>query len=385
MRTRSLRQISRVRYQPGDRLWLAALSRLVSRRRWGEVFMVTPATLLAWHRQLVARKWDYTSRRRPGRPSTAAAIHKLVIRMATENPAWGHRRVQGELVRLGHPIAAASTVWQILHAAGIGPAPRRTGPTWKQFLTAQARSILAIDCIHVDTVLLQRIYALIVIEHGTRRVHLAGITANPDGGWTTQAARNFLMDLGQRAASVKFLIRDRAGQFTGSFDAVFTAEGIRVLLSPPQAPKAAAIYERIIGTLRRELFDRLLIVNDHHLRQVLTEYLQHYNTARPHRALGQLTPAQADTRPPEPVILADHRIRCRQVLGGLTHEYYVVGLPHRAATERRRSSTQIVFPSPTGRLGEQLCWSGPWTGFSAGTPTVRAVNSRWTDQTRPVS
>ncbi len=212
------RQISRVRYEPGDRLWLAALSRLVPRRWWGEVFPVTPATLLAWHRRLVARNWDYASRRRPGRPSTAAAIRKLVIRIATENPTWGHRRVQGELVRLGHPIAV-STLWQILHDAGIGPAPRRTGPTWKQFLIAQAHCILAVDFVHVDTVLLRRVYALIVIEHGTRRAHLAGITAHPDGAWTTQAARNFLMDLGHRAASVKFLIRDRAGQFTSSFDA----------------------------------------------------------------------------------------------------------------------------------------------------------------------
>jgi putative transposase len=212
------RQVGRVRYQPGDRLWLAGLSRLIPRHRWGVVFAVTPATLLAWHRRLVARKWDYPSRRPPGRPRTAAAIRKLVIRMATENPTWGHRRVQGELVKLGHRIAA-STVWQILHAAGIDPAPRRTGPTWKQFLTMQARGILAADFVHVDTVLLRRIYALIVIEHGTRRAHLAGITAHPDGSWTTQAARNFLMDLGQRAASVKFLIRDRAGQFTGSLDA----------------------------------------------------------------------------------------------------------------------------------------------------------------------
>ena len=231
------RQISRVRYQPADRLRLAALSRLIPRRRWAEVFAVTPAPLLAWHRRLVTRRWDYTSRRHPGRPPTAAAIRKLVIRIATDNPAWGHRRVQGELVKPGHPIAA-STVWQILHDAGIDPAPRRAGPTWKQFLTAQARGILAVDFVHVDTVLLRRLYALIIIEHGTPRVHLAGITANPDGGWTAQAARNFLMDLGQRSASVKFLIRDRAGQFTGCFDAVFTAEGVRVLASPPQAPRA---------------------------------------------------------------------------------------------------------------------------------------------------
>ena len=292
------RQISRVRYQPGDRLWLAATSRLIPRQRWAEVFAVTPATLLAWHRRLVARKWDYTSRRRPGRPSTAASIRKLVIRIATENPTWGHRRVQGELVKLGHPIAS-STVWQILHDAGIGPASRRTGPTWKQFLTAQARGIIAADFVHVDTVLLRRIYALIVIEHGTRRVRLAGITTHPDGAWTTQAALNFLIDLGQRAASAKFLIRDRAGQFTSSFDAVFTAGGIRILASPPQAPRANAICERIIGTLRRELLDRTLIVSEHHLRRALTEYLRHYNAARPHRSLGQLTPAQADTRTPD--------------------------------------------------------------------------------------
>ena len=131
------------------------------------------------------------------------------------------------------------------------------------------------------------------------------------------------MDLGQRATSVKFLIRDRAGQFTSSFDAVFRAEGIRVLASPPQAPRANAICERIVGTLRRELFDRLLIVNEHHLRRVLTEYLRHYNAGRPHRSLGQLTPAPADTRRPEPINIAEYRIRRKQVLGGLTHEYYV--------------------------------------------------------------
>ena len=146
---------------------------------------MTPGTLIAWHRRLVTRRWDYTSRRRPGRPSTAAAIRKRVIGIATDNPAWGHRRVQGELVKLGHRIAA-STVWQILHDAGIGPAPRRTGPTWKQFLTAQGRGILAAGFVHVDTVLLRRIYALIIIEHGARRVHLAGTTANPDGAWTNK-------------------------------------------------------------------------------------------------------------------------------------------------------------------------------------------------------
>jgi putative transposase len=283
---------------------------------------VTPAALLGWHRRLVIRKWGYSSRRRPGRPLTAAAIRQLVIRIATDNPMWGHRRVQGELVRLGYQIAA-SAVWQILHDTGIDPAPGRTGPTWKQFLTTQARGILAADFVHVDTVLLRRACALIVIEHGTRRVHLAGITAHPDGAWTAQAARNFLMDLAQRATSVRFLIRDRAGQFTDSFDAVLIAEGISIPASPPQAPRANAICERVIGALRREVLDRLLIVNEHHLRQVLTEYLAHYNTARPHRALDQLAPDQADTQPPEPINLAEHRIRRKQVLRGLTHEYQI--------------------------------------------------------------
>ncbi|MBV9161248.1 MAG: integrase, partial [Pseudonocardiales bacterium] len=174
------RQVARVRYTPADRMWLAALSRLVSRHRWAEVFPITPATILTWHRRLVARRGDYTTRRRSGRPPTAAAIKNLVIRMAAENPTWGHRRVPGELVRLGHRIAA-STVWQILHDAGIDPAPRRSGPTWRQFLTAQTKTILAVDFVHVDTVLLTRIYALIAVEHGSRRAYLAGVTAHPTG------------------------------------------------------------------------------------------------------------------------------------------------------------------------------------------------------------
>lgn len=161
------RQICRVHYMPSDRVWLAALSRLLPRCRWAEVFAVTPATILAWHRRLVSRKWDYTARRQPGRPPTATTIKNLVMRMATENRAWEHRRVQGELVRLGHRIAA-STVWQILHDAGIDQAPRRSGPSWRQFLTAQAQAVLTVDFVHVDTVLLRRIYALIAVEHGSR-------------------------------------------------------------------------------------------------------------------------------------------------------------------------------------------------------------------------
>jgi transposase len=172
--------VGRLRWGHADRVWLAALSRLVSRRQWPEVFPVTPATLLRWHRDLVARKWDYTGRRRPGRPSTGTSVKTLVVRLARENPAWGHRRIQGELARLGHAIAA-STVWEILHAAGIDPAPRRAGPTWREFLAAQAHAIIACDFLVAETVLLRRLYVLVFIEHGTRRLHLAGVTAHPTG------------------------------------------------------------------------------------------------------------------------------------------------------------------------------------------------------------
>ena len=316
------RQVARVHYRPVDRMWLAALSRLVPRRRWAKIFSVTPATIMAWHRRLVSRKWDYTARRHPGRPPTAAAIKKLVIRMAAENPTWGHRRVQGELNRLGHRIAA-STVWQILHDAGLDPAPRRSGPTWRQFLTAQATAVVAVDFLHVDTVFLRRIYALIAVEHGSRRAHLIGVTAHPSGAWTTQAARNLLMDLADRATTITFLLRDRDSRFTTAFDAVFAADGIRILTSPPRAPRANAICERMIGTLRRELLDRILIVNERHLRRILTVYLQHFNTARPHRTLRQLAPAQAESQPPPVINLADHQIRRRPILGGLTSEYQI--------------------------------------------------------------
>jgi hypothetical protein len=230
--------------------------------------------------------------------------------------------VHGELARPGHWIAA-STVRQILHDAGTGPAPRRTAPSWRQSLTAQARGILAAGFIHAGTVLPRRACALIATGHGTRRAHLAGITAHPDGARTTQAARNFLMDPGQRAATVKFLIRDRAGQFTSSSGAVPAAEGIRTLASPPQAPKANATRETMTGTLRRELPDRLLITGERHRRQALTGNLIHCNTARPHRSPGQLTPAQAGSQPPELINLADHRVRRKQVPGGPNSEYYV--------------------------------------------------------------
>lgn len=269
-----------------DRLWLAALSRLVHRRRWAEVFPVTPATILRRHRRLVARKWTYTDRRRPGRPPTGVSIRTLIVRMARENPTWGHRRIQGELARLGYTITAstASTVGEILHAAGIDPAPRRAGPTWRQFLTAQAHAIVACDFPVVETVLLKRLYVLVFIEHGTRRLHLGGLTAHPTGAWAVQQARNLAMDLGDRIDTLRFLIHDRDPLFTTAFGEAFKAEGLQIITTLPRAPRMNAVCERVIGTLRRELLDRILILGERHLALVLGEYLIHYNRHRPHQS-----------------------------------------------------------------------------------------------------
>jgi putative transposase len=180
--------------------------------------------LLAWHRKLAASKYDTSRQRRPGQPPTIRSIARLTVRLAHENPLWGYRRIHGELTKLGVTVAA-STVYEILRTAGIDPAPRLDGPTWRQFLHAQAAGILAVDFLHVDTVALTRLYVLLFIEHGTRRMHLGGITAHPTGEWTVQQARNLALDLGERFGDFRFLIRDRGSNFTRSFDAVFQAAG----------------------------------------------------------------------------------------------------------------------------------------------------------------
>jgi putative transposase len=315
------RHAGRVRYESADRAWLAALARFVPRQRWAEVFPVTPTTLMVWHRRLAAGKYDTSRRRRQGRPPTGPGIARLIVRLARENPLWGHRRIHGELVELGVSMAP-SGVWEILHAAGIDPAPRRSGPTWRQLLRAQAGGILAVDFLHVDTVLLQRLYVLVFIEHGTRRMHLGGVTAHPTGDWTVQQARNLALALGERFEDIRFLIRDRGSNFTAPFDAVFQAAGTRIVRTAVQAPRMNAICGRLVGTLRRELLDRVLIVGEGHLRAVLAEYQVHYNTARPHQGIAQRVPdGRHDDGNPNVADLDRERILRKPVLGGLINEY----------------------------------------------------------------
>ena len=313
------RQITRPALEPADRAILSGLWRMLSKPgRRGS--LVQPGTLLRWHRDLVRRRWTYA--RRAGRPGTQAGVVTLVCRLARENPTWGYRRIEGELATMGLAVGA-STVWSILRRHGFDPAPRRSGPTWSEFLRAQAKGIVACDFFSVDTVLLRRLYVLVVIELDTRLLHLAGVTANPVAAWVTQQARNLSYELSERRP-VKFLIRDRDAKFPDSFDEVFRADGIRIVRTPVRAPRANAICERVIGTLRRECLDRMLTLGRRHLEAVLTEYVDHYNAHRPHRSLGQRCPGSPERAPATVVDVHPRHLRRADRLGGLIHEYRIV-------------------------------------------------------------
>jgi transposase InsO family protein len=292
---------------------IAALTRLLPRHlRLHRI--VTPATLLAWHRRLIKKKWTYPNA--AGRPPVPEEIRELVQQLARQNPRWGHRRIQGELLGLGHRIGEG-TIRRILAAARLGPAPRRASPTWRQFLTSQASGILSCDFFHVDTIFLKRLYVFFVMEIQTRRVHILGVTAHPAGAWTAQQARNLLMDIGERAERFKFLIRDRDSKFTTAFDEVLAGHGARIIKTPVRSPQANSFAERYIGTLRRECLDHLLIHGEQHLRQVLAEYAQHYNEHRPHQAREQRPPLH---EPGQPIDLIA-RINRRHAVQGLISEY----------------------------------------------------------------
>ena len=306
------RQIAHPRFEPGDRAVLTALARAVGRDRW-PILLVKPDTILAWHRRLVANHWTYAHR--PGRPSTSLETRQMIIRLARENPTWGYRRVHGELARLGITIAA-STVWAILRRAGIHPAPGRSSESWTTFLRSQAAGIVACDFFTVDSVMLRRYYVLFFIELATRRVHLAGITKNPTGTSTTQAARNFMM---HDERTIRFLIRDGAGQFITGFDEIFRSTGTTIIRTPMRTPVANAYAERWVGTVRRELLDRTLIWNRPHLEQLLREYVEHYNTHRPHRSLSQRAPNDhnvVEHRPGQPI---RRHLTCDELINEYRH------------------------------------------------------------------
>ncbi len=309
------RQASRPRFSWTDRALIAGLARLLPRERWA-AFLVTPETILRWHRALVRRHWTYPHRR-PGRPALPEETVDLIVRLARENRRWGYLRIAGELKKLGVTVSKGS-VANVLRRHRLPPAPRRAGPSWAEFLRAQAKRSVATDFFTVDTVLLRRYYVLFVIEVERRVVHILGVTTNPNGPWVTQVARNFCADLEDAGRRVRFLIRDRDTKFTTSFDEVFASIGSKTVLIPVRAPNANAFAERWVRTVREDCLDHLLVVSGHHLERVLAEYVTHYNRGRPHRSL--------DLTPPRLTVSSDltgstGAIRRRDLLGGLIHEY----------------------------------------------------------------
>jgi putative transposase len=306
------------RFTTLDRVLLAAASRAIPRDRWAS-FLVTPQTLLRWHRELVRRKWTYRKECKPGRPPIDPTAAGLILRMARENPRWGCVRIAGELRKLGIRVGA-TTIRTLLRRYGLGPAPRRSGPTWTQFLRAQAEAIVACDFFTVETIRLKTLYVLFFIQLSSRRVVLAGVTANPDSAWITQQARNTAMDLNDRGVSIRFLLRDHDTKFTGSFDEVFASEGAEVIRTPIRAPKANAVAERWVQTVRSECLDWTLVRGRRHLLRLLRAYVRHYNQQRPHRGLALAVPEVRD-QDRGSMAVRPGEVRRRDVLGGLIHEY----------------------------------------------------------------
>jgi putative transposase len=316
------RQPRRLDLDWADRALLATLLGLIPKARRHRLrLLVTPDTILRWHRDIVRRRWAAKPRRgRTGRPVTRRNIRALVLRLARENPDGGYRRIHGELAGLGVKVAAPA-VREILKKAGIDPAPRRTGPGWPLFLRSQAEAILACDFFTADLLDGTQVYVLAVIEHATRRIRVLGVTSHPTGKWTSQQARNLLMDLGEQAQRVKFMIRDRGPDFTAAFDAVLAGAGIRTVPCNIRTPRMNATAERWIGGCRRELLDRTLIWNQDHLRRILRQYETHHNRHRPHRPLNSAAPLKPL---PEPVDLEQYRVRRHARVGGMINEYRLV-------------------------------------------------------------
>ncbi len=309
----SRRTVRRPPQRRRDRLLLAAASSVLPRERWS-VFVVSPQTLLRWHRELVARKWTYR-RRLPGRPRIDPALRELVLRLARENSRWGCVRIQDELRKLGIRVGA-TTIRSILRRSGVGPAPRRHGPSWSHFLRAQAHSIVACDFFTVETAWLRDAVCAVFHRAGVAAGAAGGRTANPDGAWMRQQARNLAIE--ERLENMRFLLHDRDARFSGPFDELVRSEGVRVIKTPVRAQQANAVAEPWVRTVRNECLDHILIFGRRHLEQVVRAYLAHYNAERPHRSLALAAPAGAHQARGSPA----SSILRRDVLGGLIHEYY---------------------------------------------------------------
>ena len=274
-----------------------------------------PDTVLRWHRELVRRKWSYPNKNKGGRPPISAEIESLVLRLARENSRCGYGKIVGELLKLGFKVSLTS-VRNILNRHGILPAPVRNGSLgWRQLMNHYKDQILACDFFTVETAFLQTIYVLFFIELGSRQVHFAGVTTQPHQIWVTQQARQLVWELSEREKPLRFLIHDNDRSFCHAFDAVFESEGCHVIPTPVKAPNANAFAERWIRSAREECLDLILIFNAAHLRRVLTEYIDYYNSARPHQGIQQRTPIP-QVRP------ASGTVQCRNILGGIIHDYY---------------------------------------------------------------
>jgi putative transposase len=307
----------RLRLTGDQRRRLAAKGRSLGRRLLSQVAtIVTPDTILRWHRQLIAAKWTHTPKRR-GRPGILKTIRALIIRMATDNPNWGYCRIQGELKKLDHRVAR-STIARTLKDNGIAPSPDR--PTsWRTFLKAHAEVIAAADFFTTEVWTARGLvthYVVFAISHATRAVHIAGVTANPDGPFMAQVARNLTDRVDGFLRGKRFLILDRDSKFTEQFRSILAAAGVTVVTTAFQAPDMNAIAERFVGSVKRECLDRLILFGPGHLERALREFLEHYHVERPHQGLGnRLVASPGKAAPSHGEVVADER------LGGLLRSY----------------------------------------------------------------
>jgi transposase InsO family protein len=312
------------RLRRADRVFLAALAHRLStlaratRQPWhASCLLVSPATILRWHRELVHRTWTFRGHRPVARPPLAVELQALILRLARENPRWGYKRIQGELAKLGHRVGR-STSRDTLKRAGLPPAPQRSrrGISWRTCCRHYQQQVLACDFFTIETALLRTIFVLFFLEVRTRRVVLTGCTAHPTGAWVAQQARNLAWQLQDGTVPATILLHDRDARFSAAFDRVCTCEGLTVVRTPPRCPWANGYAERWVGSARRECLDHLLILNERHLQRVLTAYAHFYNERRPHQGLGQRCPV------PLPPDQGDGSVHCRDVLGGLLHDYF---------------------------------------------------------------